>query len=530
MTELPVVPGIDPEKLASPWWRLNHLYSIILDKDGKVGKMRLKPQQTGVYRTMHYLNVILKARQIGFTTLIQLFMLDRCIWNPTTRAGVIAHTKDDASEFFDNKIKFAYDNLPQEIKDWAPVSTKNRLELSFAHNDSKIRVGTSMRSGTLNYLHVSEFGKICAQYPEKAKEIVTGAFNTVAPGQYIFVESTAEGRGGKFYDICKDAEELMLSGFDPGVLDFKFYFFPWYDEPKYRLADPRVVVPPDMEEYFEQLKADEGISLDSDQKRWYYKKSKQQGMDMKREYPATPKEAFQQQLEGAIFGQQMRSAYDAVPPRVCEVPHKRSVPVNCFWDLGHNDTTAIWFHQRYGSYDNFIHYHEHRLVDMMYYIEKLREYERKYGYRYGTMFLPHDGQSKHVHSIAGSAADILRVHGFKTRIVPRTPVKMLSIEATRKRFDTCRFDEKRCEKGLICLENYLWTWDEDFDTFRKTPVHNYASNGADAFQTFGMARLDSPFGSFTDTSSHRSSTGDPGRMADRANKSNDAFNPRHPLT
>ena len=499
MSDLPVVPGIDPEALNSPWWRMNNLYKIITKTDGEAVRMRLKPQQAEVYKNMHCLNVILKARQLGFTTFIQLFMLDRCIWNPNTQAGVIAHTKDDASSFFDLKIKYAYDTLPAEIKEWAPVNTKNRLELSFAHNHSRIRVGTSMRGGTLNYLHVSEFGKICAQYPEKAREIVTGAFNTVAPGQYIFIESTAEGRGGKFYDICQQAQDQQSSGLPLGELDFKFFFFPWYDEPTYRLQE-RFDIPESFEDYFEQIKHDDGIELDNEQKRWYVKKeSNQMGEEMKREYPATPKEAFQQQLKGAIFGQQMRAAYDDSPPRVGPVPFKRGVPVNTFWDLGRSDATAIWFHQKVGAFDHFIHYHEHSVVDLTYYIEKLREFERKHGYQYGTAYLPHDGSAKRLESLAGSAEDILRTYGFKVRVVPRTPFKLKSIEETRKKFDSCRFDETRCEKGLVCLENYQWTWDDEQKRISYAPLHNHASNGADAFQVFGNARMVSVFGDYSNS-------------------------------
>lgn len=50
-----------------------------------------------------------------------------------------------------------------------------------------------MRSGTLNYLHISEYGKICAKFPDKAREIRTGALNTIQAGQIAWIESTAEG-------------------------------------------------------------------------------------------------------------------------------------------------------------------------------------------------------------------------------------------------------------------------------------------------------------------------------------------------
>ena len=70
------------------------------------------------------------------------------------------------------------------------------LQLS---NGVTLHVGTSMRSSTLQLLHISEFGKICAKFPNKARQIVTGSLNALAPGQYVFIESTAEGREGYFY-------------------------------------------------------------------------------------------------------------------------------------------------------------------------------------------------------------------------------------------------------------------------------------------------------------------------------------------
>lgn len=189
-----------------------------------------------LYKTMWYLNIILKARQLGMTTFIQIFMLDRCLFNDNTNAGVIAHTLSDAESFFQDKIKFAYDNLPDEIKAKLYAQTDSSKELAFA-NGSRIRVGTSLRSGTLQYLHISEFGKLCAKHPERAREVVSGALNTVAPGQFVFIESTAEGAYGAFYTMCQAAMKLKDSvarGLELLTkMDYKFFFYPWFEHPDY---------------------------------------------------------------------------------------------------------------------------------------------------------------------------------------------------------------------------------------------------------------------------------------------------------
>ena len=166
-------------------WRLNNLY-YIKNKEGIKVLFKFNKEKAKFFENMHYLNVILKARQLGFTTLIQLILLDACIFNDNISSAVIAQTKADAEEFFDNKIKFAWDNIDYSFSNNLTVDNNTAKTLKFG-NGSKILVGTSGRSGTFQYLHISELGKICAKYPGKALEIRTGALNTVAAGQHVFI-------------------------------------------------------------------------------------------------------------------------------------------------------------------------------------------------------------------------------------------------------------------------------------------------------------------------------------------------------
>ena len=108
---------------------------------------------------LHHSNLILKARQLGFTTFLQLFMLDACLFNSNVRAGTVAHRLDDARVIFRDKVKYPYDNLPEGLKAVIPIGRDSADELIFANNSS-IRVSTSMRSGTLQYLHISEYGQL----------------------------------------------------------------------------------------------------------------------------------------------------------------------------------------------------------------------------------------------------------------------------------------------------------------------------------------------------------------------------------
>ncbi len=126
-------------QLADRSWRLNNLYTI-QDKAGKKIPFRLNWAQTALLDGLHECNLILKARQLGFTTFVQLFMLDACLFNSNIRAGTIAHRLDDARVIFRDKVKFPYDHLPDQLKAARPIVRDSADELEFANNSSDPRL------------------------------------------------------------------------------------------------------------------------------------------------------------------------------------------------------------------------------------------------------------------------------------------------------------------------------------------------------------------------------------------------------
>jgi hypothetical protein len=182
------------------------------------------------------------------------------------------------------RVKFAYDSLPAELKALRSVNTDNARELQLS-NGSTLRIGTSMRSSTLQLLHISEFGKICVKFPDKAREIVTGSLNALAPGQYVFIESTAEGREGYFYQMCKEAQDIQDSRKKLSALDFRFHFFPWYAHANYRINPSNVIVPKHYSDYFNTLEGVISTRLDEEQRVWYLKRATTQGDDMEARIP-----------------------------------------------------------------------------------------------------------------------------------------------------------------------------------------------------------------------------------------------------
>lgn len=203
------------------------------------------------------------------TTLICILWLDHALFTPNQRCGVIAHNDDAALVIFRDKVGFAYDNLPDAIKAMCPVKVRNEHEILFAHNNSSIRVATSMRSGTIHRLLISEYGKICAQFPKRAVEVQTGSLPAVPSNGVTVIESTAEGQEGDFYKKTQKAMALQEQGKVLGIKDFRFHFYAWWMEPRYRADPSKVVVTKEHEEYLEGVEAQTGQKLDAEQRAWY---------------------------------------------------------------------------------------------------------------------------------------------------------------------------------------------------------------------------------------------------------------------
>ncbi|WP_288627513.1 terminase [uncultured Citrobacter sp.] len=282
--------------LSNPWWRLNNLYKI-QDEKGNLVTFHMRPAQRRLFRNMHNKNTILKARQLGFSTSIDIYLLDQALFTPNLKCGIVAQDKQAAGEIFRTKIAVPFDNLPGWLRSCFTVverrSGANGGFILFG-NGSSVGVATSFRSGTVQRLHISEHGKICAKYPAKAKELRTGTLNAVADESIIFIESTAEGVGGDYHSICTAAIELEQAGVELTAQDFKFHFYPWYDDPKYQAPVPAggLRLSKYHQKYFSAVEQRMGIVLTPEQKQWYIGKERTQAEEMKQEFPSTPEEAF----------------------------------------------------------------------------------------------------------------------------------------------------------------------------------------------------------------------------------------------
>ena len=298
------------KKLSDKWWRINHLYKIENEK-GELVTFKLRPAQKMLFMVMHTLNIILKARQLGFSTAIDIYLLDEALFNNNLKCGIIAQDQPAAGEIFRTKIEIPFDNLPYWLKAAFPIKSRRSGVhggyILFEHGSS-IQVATSFRSGTVQRLHVSEHGKICAKYPAKAKEVRTGTLNAIHQGCIAFIESTAEGVGGDFHSMTMKAIDLTKGNAPLSMMDWKFHFFAWFQDPKYVATVPPsgLVMSKEKRAYFQAVEKTMGITLTDEQMQWYLNKETEQKEEMKQEFPSTPLEAF------LVSGRRVFNAVDAM--------------------------------------------------------------------------------------------------------------------------------------------------------------------------------------------------------------------------
>jgi len=457
-------------------WRIDNLYRVVNEHGDEV-QFLMRPTQKLLYLNMHYMNVIPKSRQHGISTFCQVYGLDLALFVPNLSAIVIAQTRDDAENIFFRNIYSPYQKLDQNLKNEIKLVKETGKHLRFS-NGSSIRVLSSGRSGTFQYCHISELGKICAKRPDVAKEIKTGTLNTVHPGSIVMIESTAEGREGLFYDICETARRAKDSGRPLSKLDYKLHFFGWNQDRKNRIDSEGIVIQNYQKEYFEQLEIKHGIKLDAEQKAWYVKKQETQGDDMKQEHPTTYEEAFQASIEGTYYKRQFQVIRKE--KRICSVPYQEAIPVDTWWDLGMDDTMVIWFTQDVGREIHVIDFYENSGEWLKHYADVLDEK----GYRYGQHWAPHDIDVKEL-GTPGSRIDSAKKLGIKFRVSPRLGIGS-GIDMVRAILPICWFDEEKTALGVKALEAYRKEWNPRLACYRKTPLHDWASNAADAFRTLGV--------------------------------------------
>lgn len=237
--------------------------------------------EESIRRTGYIRVIILKARQLGLSTMVGGFLYFAVSQATARKAIVVTHKGDSTSALF-NMTKRFHENVPPFLKPSTSYSSKK--ELVFDKLDSSYMVATAggdsiARGETITHAHLSEL----AFWPEAfARENLNGLLQSIpdVPGTAVFIESTANGVTGPFYDMWQKASR--------GENDYVPVFIPWFSDSDYRKEPPS-----GFQRTPEEEEAAKKHGLDDAQLYWRRLKINTNGMDLfKQEYPSEPEEAF----------------------------------------------------------------------------------------------------------------------------------------------------------------------------------------------------------------------------------------------
>ena len=299
----------------------------IKTKSGTVVPFRLNDAQRKLYAVAKRQQdagkpvrlIILKARQLGFSTLTEGLIFHACATRKNVNALIVAHREDATANIF-RMSKLFYDELPAPVKPMLRAS--NAQELVF-ENPSKLRSEREARPGlrsrircataggrgigrsdTLQCVHLSEY----AFWPDGADgkaSTLAGILQAVPslPGTMVVIESTANG-----FEDFKERWDAAVAGEN----DFEPVFFAWFENPDYSMP-----VVPGTEWTPEERDLKAAYQLTDEQlqwRRWCIANNCGGSLDMfRQEYPASPGEAFLHSGTGVFDNEQIVLRLERLP-------------------------------------------------------------------------------------------------------------------------------------------------------------------------------------------------------------------------
>ena len=266
----------------------NHLK--IRDKDSNIVPLKLNTPQMKLYDIIRKQSsagkpirvIVLKARQMGFSTLVEAIMFKRTATAENVQSAIVTHEADATNNLYTMTRRY-YDEITEPLLK-PQIEKSNAKELQFGDLKSGIRCYTAGnetigRSATLNNVHISEY----AFWRGNKKDTLTGLLNAVPnnPNTMIVIESTANG-----YDDFKDLWDAAVAGNN----DFVPVFVGWNELNEYRIKGASIELTTE-EQHLQEL-----YGLDIEQLAWRRNMTRNNcngDLDLfQQEYPLTPEEAF----------------------------------------------------------------------------------------------------------------------------------------------------------------------------------------------------------------------------------------------
>jgi hypothetical protein len=480
------------DRLSDPLWRLTsgELYKIKTADGHGIVPFRPRPEQVGLLELL--LSAVdgvkggdpdavsklvkLKARRLGFSTAIGVFIADCLGFRKSFTATLIDQTGEDATKKMNGIVKVALNAL-REVWPFIRLVKDNDSELSVdvveecdGSGVSTFFAGTKSRGGSNDFLWCSELGVIQFEDEARAEEIVTGAFPSARHGVIVVETTWKGGKGGKLWDVIKPTLDGIAA-------DWRVDFTPWFVDP--RNVSTTATHDAESIAYFHKIGGRlerEGVTLSDEQRRWWAAERRTLGIFMQRENPTFLDECWTAPIEGAVYAEAIERA--RTEGRICSMPVDGHAPVCTSWDLGAPKNTIVWYWQIVGR--------EIRVIDVDLdfdgTIAQRAAMMKGKGYLFDKHYLPHDAlqTSRSGTTLMSELSGLLP--GCVS--VPKPHSEWVPHNHLRELFTSLAFRLPACERGLEILGS--------FHT-RKSGnnagelVHDWSSHTADALATMAMA-------------------------------------------
>ncbi len=395
-----------------------------------------RPLQRKLHQGLKRFNVIVCHRRFGKTIFSLNHMIDRALRSslPMPRFAYIAPTFGQAKRVVWDQLKHYTKNIPG-------VETHEQdLRMDIPGNKARIMLLSAENPESLKgiYLDGAILDEYASMNPTVWSEVIRPTL-TDRRGWATFI-GTPRGQNN-FYDLYMHAKKEDSSN--------------WFAA-RYKASETGLISKEELDSNRATMTEDE--------------------------YEQEFECSFTAALSGAYFGRDLAKAESE--GRIGKFPVDDSIPVDTYWDLGLNDATSIWFVQSLRGNHRFIDYFE---VSGLSIKDILVEVKKK-NYQLGRFVLPHDAKARDMSSGRTQVQDFNK-HGVKNiTVIPRVGTKRESINAARMSFSKCFFDSEKCALGLKALGEYQKKWNTKGNVYEDAPLHNWASNAADAFQQFALGQ------------------------------------------
>lgn len=457
-------------------WRIDNLYKI-RNKEGQLIKFKRNRAQKHFGENIWFRNLILKSRQLGFTTYEAIDALDDVLFTPNMDALMIAHNLEAGESIFGKKIVFAWDKLPPELRQLYQLDshTSKTLKFDFGGNKgfSSLAVDTSGRSGTYQRVHITELADIAKKFPKKIPDIIEGTIPAIPTTGRLDIESTSQGGSGEFYEMFIEAWER---GQPTQNQQYKAHFYNWtWDDEELQHITPVPFSEMQQGEKFQEYAARHNLS--ETEITYYYLKwlsLNKKWNALKREYPTTPQEAFEAISEGTFYGEQIGLMEQN--GQIGVFPYDRALKTHTVWDLGVGKNLRVGFYQR-DTTINRVRRIDHLVGEGSDGLPEMIAKIKNKPYVYGKHFGPHDIEATDV-GTGKTRMESARLLGLKFEVVPLQTIED-GLNAVPLFLDHLDVDKEHNKEWIRSMKNYGREWDEKRGMYKDEPLHNWASHDAD---------------------------------------------------